>query len=547
MSFLSILTLLMLWSVAVLKQARAACDLCFDGEPISKPEYVLDLTDPVPIRTCGDLAGLLLFVDENDEACTASRAASTLCGCPNSPPDACTICAGSGKITKPLQNLDGLVDLGVLGFFGIAPTCALVDSGIRTFNRESDSCLNFAIGDLQLYCGCSSGTEEGDHPASDVCTLCPGGEIVPDFSDYAFAMLELDSDVASNEYPSRILCRDAERLVKGVTAGSELCEAIQRGSTGCGCPVPDNACQLCPGGGDVRLKTERVDSFFGPRLSCSSLLHQLHRYDALSTECLTLDDSYAATCGCDKEEDIVPCAVCSGGEPVAYPDKYISGVEGMGFDNIEHTCGTFEKLALLIDEKDPTCKSVQTLAKVCGCAVPENSCSICQDGASFDNPLGEYVWTYGTIFLSSAPEGVDFNNRKFSCKIADSFLSAIRDSDAPDCYWNQLMRGTSCGCSGSINWKAKGLMWTQRCSGILSLIGLLTIIIVVLTRKVKDRWNTYNQLILSISVFDALSSIAFVFGSALTPAQLGLYGSIGNEATCSFQGPCALCAMTFAR
>ena len=80
------------------------------------------------------------------------------------------------------------------------------------------------------------------------------------------------------------------------------------------------------------------------------------------------------------------------------------------------------------------------------------------------------------------------------------------------------------------------LVWAQRCSGILSLIGSTTIIVFVLTKKAKNRWNTYNQVVLSISVFDSLSSMAYIFGTSLTPANLGLYGSIGNEDTCTFQG-----------
>ena len=319
--------------VTILKEAKAVCDLCFDGEPIEKPGYVLDLTDPIPIKTCGDLTGLLLFVDEADEACMTARAASALCGCPNSPPDACAVCPGSNKMTKPFQNLDGLVDLGDLDFFGLAPTCALVESGIATFGKESADCLDLPTDDLQLFCGCPSGTE--DPATSDVCTLCPGGEIVPDSSEYAFAELELSSDINPNGYPSRILCKDAKAMVQGETRESILCKDIQYGSTACGCPVPEDACQLCPGGSEPLLKTKRVESIFGPGLQCSSLHHQVHRYDDNSTECQALADTYSDTCGCEEEVEVVPCTLCPGGEAVAYPDKHIAGVEGMGYDHID--------------------------------------------------------------------------------------------------------------------------------------------------------------------------------------------------------------------
>ena len=39
-----------------------------------------------------------------------------------------------------------------------------------------------------------------------------------------------------------------------------------------------------------------------------------------------------------------------------------------------------------------------------------------------------------------------------------------------------------------------------------------------------------------ISFFDSLSSTAYIIGTAFTPKQLSLHGSIGNTARCGFQG-----------
>ena len=40
---------------------------------------------------------------------------------------------------------------------------------------------------------------------------------------------------------------------------------------------------------------------------------------------------------------------------------------------------------------------------------------------------------------------------------------------------------------------------------------------------------------MGISFFDSLSSIAYIIGTAFSPKDIGLHGSIGNEATCGFQ------------
>lgn len=38
-------------------------------------------------------------------------------------------------MTRPLQDLDGLVDLGGVDFFGLTPTCSLVESDINIFSQ----------------------------------------------------------------------------------------------------------------------------------------------------------------------------------------------------------------------------------------------------------------------------------------------------------------------------------------------------------------------------------------------------------------------------
>lgn len=74
---------------------------------------------------------------------------------------------------------------------------------------------------------------------------------------------------------------------------------------------------------------------------------------------------------------------------MAYPDKEIVGIEGLGFDYLDLKCGTIEQAAALTDEKDPACSSARILGKVCGCPVPETGCNLCGAGNAISNPYGE--------------------------------------------------------------------------------------------------------------------------------------------------------------
>ena len=153
------------------------------------------------------------------------------------------------------------------------------------------------------------------------------------------------------------------------------------------------------------------------------------------------------------------------------------------------------------------------------------------------NPFQELVLTFGAI-NDIHPKDFDPNellfssNRKSSCEVAESVFSSLYTQDDSRCYWNQLLRGQVCGCPD--NSEIRALVWTQRCSGILSLSGSLLIIMSIITKPRNVRWSPYNQIVLGISVFDSLSSTAYIIGTAFNPKELALHGSIGNKATCGF-------------
>ena len=116
--------------LSTFKSTLGLCSLCLDGSTITRPDYVLGLTDPFLINTCKDLADALSLFPEDSDPCLSARALSALCGCPVAE-NACSICEGSQNITRPQQLLAGLVDFeNEPAMSGLALTCALVESGM---------------------------------------------------------------------------------------------------------------------------------------------------------------------------------------------------------------------------------------------------------------------------------------------------------------------------------------------------------------------------------------------------------------------------------
>ena len=506
--------------LASFKSTLGLCNLCSDGSTITKPDYFIGVTTPFVLNTCKDLSNALLFFDEDLPECRAARALSAVCGCPVAE-NACSICEGSQNITRPQQVLDGLVNTPASGIalaFGIEITCALAESAMQLYDTNQAECLEQPFDDLRRYCGCPN--EEGEE--SNECILCPGGEIVPD--QYGVdTFINIGND-------NKVSCKKAKTLAAQTEKGTEVCNQIQRVSTVCGCTVPGDACRLCKNGGELTAMETLITTPNGENVRCASFEAQLHNFKSDSMECTSLDESYADECGCSEPEAFVPCSLCVGGDDVPFPEKEIQGFSDAAY-LLEANCGKIARLALLSHENSRTCRRYRGLAQLCGCKPrAENTCTLCKGGETMSNPFQKVLYTFGALELE---EGFQDGNTYSSCEISESFFAYWYTEDDSLCYWNQLMRGQTCGCPD--NSEIEALVWTQRSSGILSLSGSLLIISSIITKPRNVRWSPYNQIVMGVSFFDSLSSIAYIIGTTFTPKELGLPGSIGNEATCGFQ------------
>ena len=131
---------------------------------------------------------------------------------------------------------------------------------MQRYDTGQAECLELPFDDLRLYCGCPNTMDEEE---SHECTFCPGGEIVtPQSGVDAFIIIGTNED--------KVSCEEAKTLTAKTEKGSEACSQIQRVGTMCGCPVPENACQLCKAGGYMTETGTHITTQSGEDVRCDS-------------------------------------------------------------------------------------------------------------------------------------------------------------------------------------------------------------------------------------------------------------------------------------
>jgi hypothetical protein len=208
------------------------------------------------------------------------------------------------------------------------------------------------------------------------------------------------------------------------------------------------------------------------------------------------------------------CNLCWDGSPITEPD-YLSVI------NTINTCQDLNDLLAELDTDSKFCNAMQSEHGVaCGCPVYGDQCPLCANGEpvpfpnkrpdpSFGNTCGEY-----------------------SAKAAHSPY----DKNSRNCY---ILQSSDDGRGCCPNRDVTSIIWTQRSAGIVSLFGSLFIIMSILTKPKKVRWSTYNQIVLGISIFDSLSSTAYIIGPAFAPNEYSFGNNLFStppSAGCVIQG-----------
>eukprot|EP00980_Cylindrotheca_fusiformis_P026876 scaffold17809_cov115-Cylindrotheca_fusiformis.AAC.4 len=396
--------------------------------------------------------------------------------------------------------------------------------------------------------------------AAAPCTICLEGEISK--PGKALNILEPFS------LPT---CGYLNNVVSIIDDSTEDCAGIQTLGGLCGCPVRQNACRLCPSGLSLAAPLTELDPSSSSVLqsvppglapTCEFVDSFLQVSSSDSDECLSTQETYQTECICevapdggdsptmppskeavdDKEDpasDSSGCSVCPDGRPIGKPAAIVP-IEIPNSPVPIETCEDLASAAAFVPSTSHDCTNgIQLLATVCGCDSSferPNGCRLCPDGRipepdnqffslEEDSHLADYfISTYGGEGLVS--EG------GISCGLAGPGLATDVESHAEACFVNQLRRET-CGCEPHP--KLTAMNWCRRVSAILSLIGSSLIILTVMRDREK-RTETYHQLVLGISCFDLISSLAYSLDHFLLPTGSSVPGVVGNTQTCKLQG-----------
>jgi hypothetical protein len=221
------------------------------------------------------------------------------------------------------------------------------------------------------------------------------------------------------------------------------------------------------------------------------------------------------------------CSLCSDSIPVGFPDKNLSAY-GLG------TCDEVDASAQAeYTEGSAECEAVRFFSGICGCPPIENSCSLCSDQGG-NSPIPDYV-------VQSLQQ---FGLPPMSCEDMTLFVTQYSPEDiACDLMF---LSTYLCECDGVSDAKFKGLIWTMRCAGILSSLGSIYIVVDVLRQLYRSNFlSVYSELILTMSTFDIMSSIAWTLGPAAVPSENDYgepyhvpLGGNGSDATCKVSEVC---------
>mmetsp|Transcript_42983 Transcript_42983/g.62993 ORF Transcript_42983/g.62993 Transcript_42983/m.62993 type:complete len:359 (-) Transcript_42983:463-1539(-) len=80
------------------------------------------------------------------------------------------------------------------------------------------------------------------------------------------------------------------------------------------------------------------------------------------------------------------------------------------------------------------------------------------------------------------------------------------------------------------------IVWIPRFTSTLSIIGSSTIVYMMISDRKRKLHESNNRFLFCMSLIDILNSLACFVSSAPLPKDSGVYGAIGNDATCTIQG-----------
>lgn len=267
---------------------------------------------------------------------------------------------------------------------------------------------------------------------------------------------------------------------------------------------------------------------------------------------------------------ITSCSLCADGSVPAFLDKDVSHflqdivaiygheleddvknavVAAVG-NNVTLSCGFVDTMMRtgnfnVCQASDEINALVRYGSGVCGCPpLFEDHCQLCP---------GEEIPFPDAHFPSP---GITFGFGQYTCEEAKNGLTQAKSTD--QLCWQVHRYAFQCGCNNGIpsyhgadtRTKQAILTWIPRVTGLLSFLGSTYIIQDICRRNRffqattrRRSASTYQYIILSISVFDISSSVAWMLSSWPSPVvqpdghgPSATYGAKGNDMTCKTQG-----------
>ena len=477
------LLLLLLLAIISHDHIVTGCTVCRDGSAITDPDRELSIpqgSSPIPITDCSTLDLVSNFIPADSTDCLGIQLYGPLCGCPL-PDNACVLCGSTRNNDNDIPDTSESVHdqddwKGVTldrdTILAVAPTfvdmvpddpsvpiqCELYSAFLAAQDHHDPKCAESNV--VRTLCGCpqSSVSTELPEPTSlaptptkapgfeddgldKSCQLCPEGQ-------------ELRFQISTNNSNSTGAIPGNETLLSSpITSASDNGQAFQAIANTFG-----NETVVCDNLQTHPMVLNRLNS----NLECRSAKDLVGACGA----CVPISDngnnnSTSSTDGDDNKDNI--CQMCPDGEPAPFRDVTID----VTFDVPD--CGVLDDFARsTYTEGSPLCNSVQSFAKLCGCRIPEDSCSICRPGTVMTEPKNKYKWgSQGSLadrFV--APDLQD--TEMISCEVMDSVIAGAPVYNSNErgtvCFAMQL-RGGACGCPNpQNNWATAA----KRTTGILS-------------------------------------------------------------------------------
>ena len=448
------------------------------------------------------------------------------------PATPCTLCSNGASISKPNANIT------VPGYGVLQCQIVATNVGLLLPDQTAPECqlLREVGGPI---CGCPV--------PSNACQLCPNGADPP--SSRLSAPLSFLDGLLGNITGLSVNCEVVHAyLISTISASNNTCSLVQNMLQDYCCQAdfqqPSLPCEFCSQWKPGELGSNQSVSVGGFTTKCSDLQQYAPTLWSAGSQVCTFAQILATTdCQCPVPPasgggttgsgggttTASSCSLCKDGSHVTMPDRLVPFLKDK-FGGIEPTCAQVEAGTRTLT--GDACHEAQLIGSFCGCPALSNFCTFC--------PVGNVTRPnhYST-----------FTRIRFGLNVTCEELQAILlqyDAYSMECF---LAHETNweCGCNngfygylGTENVRQQTILaWLPRCTGIISIMGSLSIIIDFF---LGDRTNVYRQLMALMSCFDICTSVSWIVGPWSIPKYdidgnpSNIYGAMGNNQLCTAQG-----------